>query len=110
MKDRLNPSLNRTMAERRQRSRLQGPPRNTGTAVTAGPLPLTTPQCCTHRPGVKYVQANACPYRSANRLCTSGCPSENCRNRGSTQASTTPTLTTNESENVEEDQEAAPTL
>ena len=94
------------MAERR----LQGAPRNTGPAAAAGPMPLTIPQCCTHRPGVKCVQTNACPCRAANRPYTSGCPSENCRNRGPTRAPTAPRRTTNVSQTTEEAQEAAPTL
>ena len=53
---------NQTMAKRRQQSRLRGTPRNTGPAVTAIPVPLTTPQCYTYRPGVKCVQANAFRY------------------------------------------------
>ena len=47
------------MAEHRQQSCLQGGPRNTGPDVTAVPVPLTKPQCCIHRLGVKCVQANA---------------------------------------------------
>ena len=73
------------MAGRRLWSRLRGPPINTGSAVTAGPVALTTPQCCTHRMGEKCVKANACPWLSANRPCTSGLPSENFYNRGPTR-------------------------
>ena len=96
------------MSERRQQ--IRGAPRNMGTAVTPGPVPLTTPQCCTQRPGVKFVQANVCPCQAANIPCTSGCPSENFRNRGPTQAPTTPRLTTNVIKTITEDQEAAPTI
>ena len=48
-----------------------------GTAATAGILPLTTPQSCTYRPGIKCVQANACPCQAANCPFTSGLSSEN---------------------------------
>ena len=98
------------MAERRQQSCLRGSPRNMGPAATAGSVPLTTPQWCTHRPGVKYVQANACPCRSTNHPCTSGFLSKNCRNQGPTRAPTAPTLTTYVRKNIEEAQESAPTL
>ena len=40
----------------------------------------------------------------------SGCPSENCHNRGLTWAPTVTSPTTNVSQNIEEDQEAALTL
>ena len=85
-------------------------PRNMGPAVTAGPVPLTTPQCCTHRAGVKFVQAKACPCQSTNRPWTSGWPSDNFRNQGPTRAPTAPRFTTNVSKTIEEAQEAAPTL
>ena len=98
------------MAERRQRIRLWGDPRNTGPAVTARPVYLIISQWCTRRPGVKCVQSNACPCRAANHPCTSGYPSENCRNRGPTQDPTEPRLTTNMSKNIDEAQEAASTL
>ena len=98
------------MDEHRQRSRLRGGQETRGTTVTAGPAPLTTPQCCTHRPGVNCVQANACPCRAANRTYTSGCPLENFRNQGPTRAPTAPRLTANASKIIEEAQEAAPTL
>ena len=87
-----------------------GVPRNMGPAVTASPVPLTTPHCCTHRPGVKCVQANAYLCRSKNCPYASGCPSENFRNRGLTRAPTAPRLITNVSENIKESQEATPTL
>ena len=63
---------NHTMDERRLQRRQRASPRNVGPAMTTGPVPLTTPQCCTHRPGVKCVQANARPFRAANPPCTSG--------------------------------------
>ena len=39
-------------------------PRNMRPAVTAGSVPLMTPQGYTHWTGVKYMQANACPCRA----------------------------------------------
>ena len=75
----------RTMAERCLRHRLQGITSNAGPSVTAGPVPLTTTQCCMHRPGVKCVQANTCLCRAANCPCMSGRPSEICRNQGPTR-------------------------
>ena len=102
--------MNRTMAERCLQIRLQGGARNMGPSVTSVPVPLMTPQCCTHRLSVKCVQANACPCQTANRPCMSSCPSENCRNRGSTWGPTAPRLTTNVSETIEEAQEAAPII
>ena len=75
-----------------------------------GLVPLMTSQLCTHRLGVKCVQANACTCRAANYPCTSGYPSENYRNRGPTRALTVPTLTTNVRKNAEEAQEGAPTF
>ena len=98
------------MAEHRQRRCLQGSPRNTGPAVTAGPVPLTTPQFCMHRPGLKCLQSNACPCWASNCPCTSGCPSGNCRNRGRIWAPTAPTITTNVIKNVKDAQKDAPTL
>ena len=98
------------MDERCLQLSLQGTPKNAGPVVTAGPVPLTIPQCCTHRPGVKRVQANACPCWAANCPCRSGCPLENCRNRGSTLSPTAPRFTTNAIQNIDEAQEAAPTL
>ena len=89
---------------------MRGAPRNTGPAVNAIPVPLTTPQCCTHRTGVKCVHANTCPCRAANIPCTSGCPSENCHNWGPTRAPTVPRFKTNVSENIKEVQEYAPNL
>ena len=56
------------------------------------------------------MQANACPFRSANHPCTSSCPSENCRIQGPTRAPTAPTLTANMRKNIKEVQEASPTL
>ena len=41
--------------------RMWGPPRNTGPSITSRPVILTIPQWCTHRSGVKCVQANECP-------------------------------------------------
>ena len=102
--------MNWTVAERRLQSRHRGAPRNMGRVVNAGPVPLSTPQCCTHHLGVKYVQANACPFWAANRPCTSGYPLDNCRNQVPTQGPTAPRLTTNVSETIEEDQESGPTL
>ena len=98
------------MAECRLRSRLRGGARNSGPSMTAGPVPLITPQWCTNRPGMKSVQASAFPFRASNCPCTNGFPSENCRNRGPTRAPTAPRLTINVSENIEEAQEAAPNL
>ena len=87
------------MSKRRLQSRLQGIQRNKGPVITAGPVSFTTTQCCTHRPRVKCVQANACPCRAAICPCKSGCPSENCHKRGPTRDPTAPRLTTNVSEN-----------
>ena len=98
------------MAKRRLRRCQKGPPRNTGTAATARPLPLTTPQCSTHWTVLKCVQANACPCRAANRPCTGVFPSDNCRNHGLTRGPTAPRLTNNASETIAEAQEATPTL
>ena len=98
------------MAKLRLQHRLRGVPSNTGPAATTGPVPLTIPQCCMHRPGVKCVQANTCPCRSANFTCTSGRPSENCRNRGPTRAPTAPTLMIKVRKNTKGDQEATLTL
>ena len=91
----------------RMQIRQQAPPRNMGTAMTSGPVPLTTPKCCTHRPGMRCVQSNACPCQAANCPCTRGYPSDNCRNQGPTQGPTEPRLTTNVSETIEDSQEAA---
>ena len=101
---------NQTMAKRPLQSRWRGGPINMGTARTTVTIPLTIPQCCTHQPGVKCVQANTCPCQAANRPCKSSLPSENCRNRGPTWASTAPRLTPNMSETIEESQEAAPII
>ena len=78
--------------------------------MTAGPVPITTPQCCTHQQDVKCVQANSCTCEADNRLCTSVFPSGNCRNWGPTRAPTAPTIMSNVSGNIEEAQEAAQTL
>ena len=59
---------------------------------------------------MKCVQANTFPLRASNFTCTSGCSSENYRNRGPTQAPNAPRLTTNVSQAIEEAQESAPTL
>ena len=98
------------MAKRRRRRRLQGGPRNTGPTTTARPVPLMTPQCCTHWLGVKCVQADACLCRAANRPCMSGCSLENCFNWGPTWALTAAMLTINTSQITKESQEAALTL
>ena len=98
------------MAKRRQQSRLCGTPRNTGPVITAGPVPPSTPKFCTHRPGIKCVQANVYPCRSNNHPCTSGCPSENCQNRGPKRAPTTPRVATKVSKSIKEAQETAPTF
>ena len=76
---------NQMMAERSLGFRQQAPPRNMGSAVTAGPVPLTTLQCCTHGPGAKCFQTNACPCWAANHPSTSGFPSDNFRNQGPTR-------------------------
>ena len=102
--------LNWAVDGRRLRRCMWGGTINTRPAVTAGPVPLTTTQCFTHRPGVKCVQSNTCPCRVANRPCTSGFQSEVFRNRGPTWDPTSPRLTTNVSKNIEEAQEAALTL
>ena len=78
--------------------------------MTTGPVNLTTPQLFMNQPGVKCVQANACPCRAANRTCTSGCPSENCHKQGPTRSPSAPRLTTNVIKNIEESQEDALTL
>ena len=75
-----------------------------GTTVNNKPVPLMTPKCCTHRVGVKYVQANTCPCQAANFPCTCGCPSDNFHNQGPTQGPTAPRLTTNVSETIKEAQ------
>ena len=85
-------------------------PKKHGACHDAGPVLLTSPQFCTHQPGIKCVHTNACLCRAANQPCTSGCPSENFRNWGLTRAPTSPRLTTNVSENTNEAQEAAPAL
>ena len=59
---------------------------------------------------MKYVQANACPCRSANRPYTSGCPSDKCRNQGPTWVPNVTRITTNVSETIKESQEADPTI
>ena len=100
----------RTMAEHRLRRRLLERPRNAGPSNTNGPVPISIPQCCAYRPGVKCVQANSCPCPAANFPCTSSSPSENCRNWGPTRAPTALRLKTNASQNIEEAQEAAPIL
>ena len=97
-------SLNRTMDECRMWRCQQEVPRNTGTEKTASPVPFTTPQLCTHRPGMKCVQANSCLFRAANHPCMNGCPSEKCHNRGPTQDPTSPRITTNVGQTIEEDQ------
>ena len=65
------------MAERRLQRSQQEEPRNMATAATAGPVPLTKHQFCTHWTGVKCMQANAYPIRAANIPSTSDCPSDN---------------------------------
>ena len=97
---------NQTMVDCRLQSRRWDTPRNMGPTATAGPVPLTKPQCCTYWPGVNCVQANFCPCRSANIPCTSGCPLENFRNQGPSRAPTAPSLTTNVSDVIEEAQES----
>ena len=69
------------MDERHLRRRLREVPRNVGHSTTAGSVPLTITQCCTHRQGVKCVKANTCLCQATNRPCTSSFPSENRRNR-----------------------------
>ena len=81
-----------------------------GPVVTSGPVPLMTPQLCTHWSVVKCVQANACPFRFANLSCTSGFPSDNCFSQVPTRGPTTPTLMTNVTETINRAQEATPTL
>ena len=98
------------MAERRLQRSQRGAPRNIGPAASAVTLTLITPQWCTHRPGVKRVKANACPFRAANCLCTNVCPSYNCRNQGYTRVPTAPSLTINVIETIKESQEFDPTL
>ena len=80
---------------------LQDGPRNAVPSVTAGPVPLTITQWCTHRTGVKFVQANECPFRADNCPCESGFTSENYHNRGHMWAPTASSLTTNVSQNIE---------
>ena len=79
-------------------------------------VPLIIRQCCTHRTGVKCVQAQACPCRATNCPCMSGCPSENFRNRGPTgtpppggkpRAPTDLRLMSNVNRNIEEAHESA---
>ena len=86
---------------------------------TAGPLPLTTCQCCMHQPGMKCVESQACMCRSANHNCTSGFPSENCCNRGPTRNHrpggrprdpTALRLTSNVNQKIKEAQKSAPIL
>ena len=101
---------NRMMAEHRLLIYLRGGPRDMIPTVTAGPVPLTTHQCCTHCLGVKLVQINACPCQAANCPCTSSCPSEKLPQTGPYRAPTAPRLTTNVSQNIEEVQESALTL
>ena len=60
----------RTMAKRLLIER----PMKKGPSKTAGHVPLTMCQCCTHRLGVKYVQAKSCPFRAANYPYTSSFP------------------------------------
>ena len=59
---------------------------------------------------MKCIHTNACPFRVTNPPCASGCPSENCHNRGNTRAPTSPSLTTTVSQTIEETQESAPTV
>ena len=93
--------------------------RKVGPYKTAGPVPLKTPQCCTYQKGLKYVQANACPCRSANRLCTSSFSSEDFSNRvptwtlppwGRPRAPTTLRITANVKQNIDEAHKAASIL
>ena len=69
-------TLFRTMAERLLRHFLLDHPRNVGPVNTTIPVPLVILQCCTHRPGLKRVQANACLCQAANFPYTSSFPSE----------------------------------
>ena len=101
-----------TMDERHTRERL----RKSGPSVIARPGSLMIQQWCTHRPSVKYVQAQACPCRATNCPCMSGCPSENFRNRGPTgtpppggkpRAPTDLRLMSNVNRNIEEAHESA---
>ena len=100
----------RKIAERLLRCRQLGSPRNTGTTVTARPVPLKILQCCTHRLGVKCMQSNAYPCWAVNHPFTSDCPSENCRNRGPTRPPAATRLTANISQTIKEAQESSPTL
>ena len=93
--------------------------RKVGPYKTAGPVPLKNPQCCTYQKGLKYVQANACPCRSANRLCTSSFSSEDFSNRvptrtlppwGRPRAPTTLRITANVKQNIDEAHKAASIL
>ena len=68
------------MIERLLRER----PRKVGPSKTAVNVILTIHQWFSHRPGMKCVHANPCPWQSANPPCTSSCSSENCHNRGPT--------------------------
>ena len=81
-----------------------------GSSVTSRHVPLTTPQCCTHWPGEKCIQVNACPCWAVNHPCTSGCPLDHCRNQVRTQVPTATRLAANLGATIEEAQEAAPTL
>ena len=98
------------MAKRRLQSRHRRGPRNMGPDMTVRPVPITTPRCCTHPTGMKWVQAKDCLWRATNWPCTSGWPSSSFHNQGPTRGSTAPRLTTNVRKTIEEAQEATLTL
>ena len=76
-------------------------------------------QCCMHWTSVKCVQDQACQYRSAKCICTSGFSPEKCCNKGPTRtpppggrprAPTALSLNTRMNQNIKEAHESAPIL
>ena len=80
---------------------------------------FTICQCCTHRPGVKHVQFQACLFSLDNRACTRGFQSWNCCNKvpartlppvGRPRAPNYLRITTNMNQKIGEAPEASPIL
>ena len=84
-----------------------------------GPQPFSILRCYTHRPGMKCVLVQSCLFISANRVCTSGCPSVDFRSKvptcspppgGRPRVPNAPELTTNINQNIAESTKSSPIL